>query len=290
MGTELGGGRPYPRSSAELPPSGRASRLQELRVRPPGADRVPVPVMPGTIYRSDAAVVLHADLKPDARREAGALAWLDERELARRERILRPRPRRQFTLCRAALRTALCRALGCSNDELSFGASTYGKPFARVGGARVALAFNVSHSGRHGLIALASEGRIGVDVEERTARRDIDGDIRLLFAPEERARINSTDGPRRLELFWSLWTMKEALVKASGTGLARDTASFTIPSAMDLDASCTVFRFPDKPSTRWQLEKLDRPCFAAALAYDMPAAHRPGSSTRDAAVARGTGS
>ncbi len=246
--------------------------------------------MPGTIYRSETAVVLHVDLTPDANREADALAWLDERELARRARIVRPRPRRRFTLCRAALRTALCRALRCSNDELSFGASRYGKPYALVGGVRAPVAFNVSHSGRHGLIALAPEGRIGVDVEERSARRDIDGDIRLLFAPEERARLNSTDGQRRLELFWSLWTMKEALVKASGTGLARDTASFTIPSVMDLEARRTVFRFPDTPSTSWQLEKLDGPCFAAALAYEMPAAPRPGSRTRDERGARGTGS
>ena len=246
--------------------------------------------MPGTIYRSDTAVVLHVDLTPDASREADALASLDERELARRARILRARPRRRFTLCRAALRTALCRTLGCDNGDLSFGASKYGKPFALVGGVPASIAFNVSHSGRHGLVALAPEGQIGVDVEERSARRDIDGDIRLLFAPEERARLNNADGPRRLELFWSLWTMKEALVKAAGTGLARDTSSFTIPSAMDLEARRTVFQFPDTPSTRWQLEKLDSPCFAAALAYEMPAAPRPRSRTRDEPGARGTGS
>ena len=163
----------------------------------------------------------------------------------------------------------LCRALHCPNDALSFGTSTYGKPFALIGGVPASIAFNLSHSGRHGLIALAPEGRIGVDVEERSARRDIDCDIRLLFAPEERARLNRADGRRRLELFWSLWTMKEALVKASGTGFARDTASFTIPSAMDRGARRTVFRFPDAPRTQWRLESLDSPHFAAALAHEI---------------------
>ena len=228
--------------------------------------------MANTIHRSGAAVVFHVDLAPDTIREAAALAWLDECERARRERFPQPRPRRQFTLCRAALRTALCRALHCSNDELSFGTSRYGKPFAVVGGVPASIAFNVSHSGRHGLIALAPEGRIGVDVEERTVRRDIDGDIRLLFAPDERARLDIADGHRRLELFWSLWTMKEALVKALGTGLARDTTSFTIPHTMDLGAGSTVFRFPDTPSMRWQLESLDSTRFAAALACEIPTA------------------
>ena len=246
--------------------------------------------MPGTIHRSGAAVVFHVDLTPDAIREAAAGASLDERERARRERIVRPRPRRQFTLCRAALRTVLCRALSCSNDELSFGASTYGKPFAVVGGVPNPIAFNVSHSGRHGLIALAPEGRIGVDVEERSARRDIDGDIRLLFAPDERARLNKANGHRRLALFWRLWTMKEALVKASGTGLARDTTSFTIPPAMDHRARRTVFRFPDAPLTQWQLERLVSSRFAAALAHEVPAEPGNGSRKRDEAGARGAGS
>ena len=247
--------------------------------------------MPGTIYRSDTAVVLHVDLTPDASREADALASLDERELARRARILTatatatvhpvPRGAPDRALPHTPLfqrRIVLRRVHGTES------------PSPWSGGVPASIAFNVSHSGRHGLIALAPEGQIGVDVEERSARRDIDGDIRLLFAPEERARLNSADGPRRLELFWSLWTMKEALVKASGTGLARDTSSFTIPPAMDLEARRTVFQFPDTPSTRWQLEKLDSPCFAAALAYEMPAASRPGSRTRDEAGARGPGS
>ena len=142
-------------------------------------------------------------------------------------------------------------------------------PFALVGGTPASIAFNVSHSGRHGLIALAREGRIGVDVEECSARRDIDGDIRLLFSPEERARLNCVDGHHRLELFWSLWTMKEALIKASGTGLARDTTSFAIPPAMGLGAGRTVFRFPDTPSIQWQLEKLDSTRFVAALAHEI---------------------
>lgn len=231
---------------------------------------MPLPVTTTTIYRSDAAVVTHVDLTSDTDREAVAVSWLDEREQSRRERFLHPRPQRQFTLCRAALRRVLCRALHCSNEELSFGTSAYGKPFALVGGVPASIAFNVSHSGRHGLIAVAPRRRIGVDVEERSPRRDIDGDIRLLFSPEERARLNEANGHRRLELFWNLWTMKEALLKALGTGLSRDTTGFTIPTATSSGARRIDFRFPDMPSTRWQLQALDDTRFAAAVALEIP--------------------
>lgn len=238
---------------------------------------MPVALTPTTIYRSDAAVVSHVDLTSDTGREAAAFAWLDEREQSRRERFLHPRPRRQFTLCRAALRSALCRALRCSNDELSFGTSAYGKPFALVGGVPASTDFNVSHSGRHGLIAVAPKRRIGVDVEVRSPRRDIDGDIRLLFSPEERARLNEANGRRRLELFWSLWTMKEALLKALGTGLSRDTTGFTIPPATSFGDGRVDFRFPDMPATRWQLQALDDTRFVAAVALEIPTPSVPDS-------------
>lgn len=250
---------------------------------------LPAPLVPTTIYRSDAAVVTHVDLASDASRDAAALAWLDEPERSRRERFVQLRPRRRFTLCRAALREVVCRALHCANEELSFGTSAYGKPFALVRGVPASIAFNVSHSGRHGLVALSRKGRIGVDVEERSARRDIDGDIRLLFSPEERARLDGANGHRRLELFWSLWTMKEALLKALGTGLSRDTTSFTIPPAASFTAKRTVFRFPDVPATRWQLQALDDARFAAALAVEIPTPPDSDSSAHVEPDARGSG-
>ncbi len=256
-----------------------------------GSIPLPASLEPTTIYRSDAAVVAHVDLASDASRDAAALAWLDEAERSRWKRFLQPQPQRRFTLCRASLRTVLCRTLSCANDELSFGTSAYGKPFALVGGVRTSIEFNVSHSGRHGLVALAPKGRIGVDVEERSARRDIDGDIRLLFTPEERARLNEAHGHHRLELFWRLWTMKEALLKALGTGLSRDTASFTIPPATSFTATArrVNFRFPDMPSTRWRLQALDDTRFAAALAVEIPTPPHSHSNGLDEPDARGSG-
>ncbi len=184
------------------------------------------------IHETGDAAVVHVDLTPDGPREREALGWLDARERSRREKFLYPRPRREFTLCRAALRSLLCRELGCGNAELSFETAKFGKPFARVGGDPAPVAFNVSHSGRHGLIALspegvialAPEGRIGVDVEERSTKRNLDGYIRLVFAPKERTALEKSRGREKVELFYRLWTLKEAAIKAVGAGLSIDPA------------------------------------------------------------------
>ncbi|MDE0697996.1 MAG: 4'-phosphopantetheinyl transferase superfamily protein [Boseongicola sp.] len=170
-------------------------------------------------HTANGATVVHVDLVPNRHREVQALAWLDSAERERRARFLHPRPQRQFTLCRAVLRQILCRRLGCRNDELSFATGQHGKPFALARGRPAPVTFNVSHGGRHGLIAFASAGQVGVDVEERLARRDMDGDIRVLFAPRERSRFEALSGSRKTELYYRLWTLKEALVKATGIGL-----------------------------------------------------------------------
>ena len=232
------------------------------------------------------AAVYHVDLAPHSDRETEALAWLDAPERARRRRFLYAGPRREFTLCRAALRDLLCRRLGCRNDRLSFSASRRGKPFALVGGSPASVAFNVSHSGRHGLIAVAPAGRIGVDLEERSRRRDLDTYIRLLFAPHERAELEAADSERKIDLFYSLWTMKEALIKAVGAGLAIDTTGFEIPPALYRGARsrAAVFRFPGSPSVAWRLENLGTGRFAAALSCELP---EPPAATRASPGAAG---
>ncbi len=222
------------------------------------------------LRQTDDATVVHVDLTPDARRETSALDWLDAAERSRLDRFLYPRPRREYTLCRAALRSLLCRELGCSNAELSFETAKFGKPFARVGGVPAPAAFNVSHSGQHGLIALALEGRIGVDVEERSTKRNLDGYIRLLFAPEERAALEKSRGRGRVELFYRLWTLKEAAIKAVGAGLSIDPAGFEIPPGVVRGEKTGLFSFPETPEVQWRLENIGNARFAAAIAWEAP--------------------
>ena len=143
------------------------------------------------------------------------------------------------------------------------------------------MGFSVSHSGGHGLIALVPHGRIGVDVEERTPRRNLNDDIRLLFAPGERAELEAADGDRKTDLFYRLWTLKEAVLKAAGLGLGLDTAGFEIPRALyrgapegeatpQLRERCPDFRLPGAPGVAWRLEILEDVRFAAALARELP--------------------
>ena len=225
--------------------------------------------------------VVHVDLAPRPDREAAALGWLDEEERSRRDRYLHDGRRRQYTLCRAALRAVLCRQIGCGNEVLSFGESARGKPHALLRGAPAPVSFSVSHSGVHGLIAVAREGRIGVDLEERAGGRNLDALMAAVLTPDERAELAATNGFHRTRLFYRLWTIKEALVKALGTGLPFDLAAFEVPPAMRRGVRAGAFRFPHLPGTTWWVENLGTEDFAAAVAHERDAACAAGSDGRD---------
>ena len=215
------------------------------------------------------ATILHVDLTPHAVREADALRWLDEEERARWQRYRHDGARRRFALCRAALRAILCNRLGCRNEELAFAASDHGKPYAVMRERPASISFNVSHSGEHGLVAFAEEGRLGVDVEERGARRHLDELIRTVLGPNERAELEAASASHRLHMFFYLWTLKEALIKALGTGLSLDMSRFEIPPAMRHGVKTGIFQFPHLPAVRWRLEDLGNERFAAALAHEL---------------------
>ncbi len=225
------------------------------------------------------AAIFHVDLTPHAAREANALEWLDEEELARWRGFQHPGPRRRFALCRSALRALLCERLGCVNDRLEFGAAEYEKPFAVLRGSPAPVSFNVSHSGNHGLIAIADRGRVGIDVEDFSDRPDLDGIIEMVCGPAEQAELALTRGRAKLRLFYKIWTIKETLIKAVGMGLYMDMSEFEVPIAMRHGSKSGIIQLPNVPSVRWQIEYIGNDDFAAAVAHelDSDASARPTS-------------
>ncbi len=221
----------------------------------------PLPTMPGV-------AIVHVDLNPDPAHEGEAFEWLDRGERSAWERYT-PGPRRRFSLCRAALRAVLCDYLGCSNERLAFATSDHGKPFALVAGQRVGVAFNVSHTASHGLIALAPSGRLGIDVEERIPKPSLDALIESVMGAEERADLAALEVNEKLALFYRLWTFKEALIKALGTGFSTDPSGFELPANIRRGAKSGSFRFPHLPDTSWRLEDIGTADYAAALAVEM---------------------
>jgi 4'-phosphopantetheinyl transferase len=123
---------------------------------------------------------------------------------------------------RAAARAARNRILGAYLGEpgsIALAAERDGKP--RLAEAPERLSFNLSHSGRLALLAIApGETGVGIDIERIQGRRDLPR-LAARWLPADDATAIATAPPGRREtLFYAAWTRHEARVKCTGTGLA----------------------------------------------------------------------
>ena len=100
-------------------------------------------------------------------------------------------------------------------------------PLARESG----LSFNLSHT--TGLVACAVTrgGDVGVDVESLDRAAQARELAQRFFAPAEAAELGALEPDPCRQRFIEIWTLKEAYVKALGTGLATQLSQFAFLNA-----------------------------------------------------------
>ncbi|HZQ06506.1 MAG TPA: 4'-phosphopantetheinyl transferase superfamily protein [Anaerolineae bacterium] len=147
----------------------------------------------------------------------------DETERAARFHFERDRTR--FIVAHAALRQILARYTRKNPNALSFRVGAYGKPTLAF---ETDIQFNLSHSGNLALIALTRGRAIGVDVESIRDNFDPLALATRFFSPPEIEDLRACDPATRTAQFFTLWTRKEAFIKAVGHGLSLSLSSFDI--------------------------------------------------------------
>ena len=223
------------------------------------------PAWPRLVASSGDAWIWLADLDEAASDGAAALELLSADERARAERFVFDVHRRRFVACRAALRRLLADRLGVAPRELRFEYGPVGKPSL---GAGAGLRFNVSHSDRYAVLALAQGAELGVDIERVRPLRDMDLVADRVFSAAERAGLNAVPADRKAEAFFAGWTRKEAYIKARGEGIALLGA---IEVALVPDDSPRLIRVTGKPDEpeRWSIGAFSPvPGFAAAICIE----------------------
>jgi 4'-phosphopantetheinyl transferase len=145
-------------------------------------------------------------------------------ERARADRYRFPDDRRRSIVARAATRRLIGRYFGADPATLIIDEEEFGKPVLR--GREIE--FNASHSGDLVALAFARETPVGVDVELRRPLTDTLALARRYFSAEEVAIVERADDAGHA--FFTIWTAKEAIVKASGKGIGTgDLHGFTVP-------------------------------------------------------------
>jgi len=134
---------------------------------------------------------------------------------------------------RAAVRKILAVDAGCAPADLSFVEGDHGKPHLAAPGTAGDREFNVSHTGRLALVAVARDLPVGVDVE--AVDRPVDP-LSLgprVLTPAERAHMAEMPPAEAARHFLRVWTAKEAVVKALGRGLSLPLTDFAVVEGPD---------------------------------------------------------
>lgn len=125
--------------------------------------------------------------------------------------------KRRYLITRAMIRTILSAALGCSLSDFELVVSDKGKPqLLHSDGWQ----FNLSHSHDVAVLAITRHVQLGVDLEYKPREMRALPIARSYFSEAEITLLESLPENEVNECFLSLWTLKEAYLKAVGSGLS----------------------------------------------------------------------
>ncbi|MDA8230416.1 MAG: 4'-phosphopantetheinyl transferase superfamily protein [Magnetospirillum sp.] len=129
---------------------------------------------------------------------------------------------------RRVLRRTLAEAIDCTEGDIVIGRTANGKPMLKHPTDR--LFFNTSHRDDIVLVALAWNRPVGVDLELLPCAGG-DAVAGTFFSAGEKRWLSSAENGDGAA-FARLWTAKEAVLKAAGTGIAQGLAEPDLAAAL----------------------------------------------------------
>lgn len=191
-----------------------------------------------------------------ARLESLYLPLLDDDEYSRYRCFKFAEHRLQFLISHALLRLTLSQyEEAISPPDWRFTLNLHGRPEI-ANEITLPLRFNLSHTKGIALCAVTLKNDIGADIEN-CQRTDLDASLeKIVLSRAECNALNQSKSGCRMAYFLKYWTLKEAYLKARGTGL-------TIPPnqiSYDLTVQKPIVRFhpalKDNPSD-WRFTSLN---------------------------------
>jgi 4'-phosphopantetheinyl transferase len=165
------------------------------------------------------------------------------------------------------LRLLLGAYLGLPGKAVRINRSNRGKPVLDATVHRQELHFSMAKSEDRLLIGFSSHFHLGVDLEPVGRKaHDALSVARRYFSSAESAALSAMGAAERDVAFLRTWACKEAVVKASGEGIANQLCRFTVET--DPARQAKVLDFDGEPAPDWSLSLLrpDRKFLGAVAA------------------------
>jgi 4'-phosphopantetheinyl transferase len=196
----------------------------------------------------------------------------DERERA--ERFHFEHDRNRFLVRRGILRMLLASYLDVEPGEVRLRTEPRGKLVLDVNDEARSLRFNTSHSKALGVCAIVRKREIGVDVERVRPIPDARQVTEHFFSARERAELSALPSRDYNRGFYTIWTGKEAYLKAIGDGLWEDPKGIEVAAAPQGPAALLSVNGSDAEARRWSMRHLTLPAgYLGSLLVEGPDFH-----------------
>jgi phosphopantetheinyl transferase len=164
-------------------------------------------------YRGELEI-FYADTRDLSSRYTDIQKYISGNEQARADKFHFDQDRETYITCHAMLRLVLAQFLNLNPLEISYKIGSNNKPGIKDD----PVYFNVTHTREAFAFTVSREFNVGIDLENINQDIEISSVARSYFSKKEREYIfNLATGSK--ERFFQLWTRKEALLKALGTGI-----------------------------------------------------------------------
>ena len=192
------------------------------------------------------------------------------REMRRAERFQFPADRNRFIMRRWTLRRLLRQYLG-PTASIEILQDPRGKPHLPKKTGKPSLCFNYSFSGDLTVFAFSWNRDVGVDIERIRPLQEMLSISKNYFTKDEYRLLREQPEELRSSLFFTIWTRKEAVLKALGEGLLKPLDSFAVIGDEDRSGPPDVSLPGDPQAISLSLIDVPAPAgFACALAVDGP--------------------
>ncbi|PWT77349.1 MAG: hypothetical protein C5B59_04275 [Bacteroidetes bacterium] len=175
-------------------------------------------------------------------------ALLDVEEAEKASRFRQDKDRQRFITSRIALKLLLAKFVAIDPSKVRISPGENKKPYV-IHDKQIKLEFNLTHAGDWILIAIASVA-IGIDMEKIDGMFAFHDIMEFSFLPEEIQFVQNADIPR--QQFYTMWTRKEAMLKATAKGLDDDLR--TVPA---LDGTHAVSDSISGPESKWNITSFE---------------------------------
>lgn len=193
---------------------------------------------------------------------------LSDDECRRADKFAFDAGRNNYVRSRCTLRRILAGCLGCAADKIEFCYNEHDKPELAMADVDM-VQFNLSHSGGTALIGVAKNRRVGVDVNSLGRNSGWTAIAKRTFSATEQASFFAQPEESQEEVFYRVWSQKEAYTKAIGDGFSYGFKNFSV--VVDAGNRAGLLADDKSPASvrQWSIVSIDVGSnFVAALAFD----------------------